>query len=193
MPDGGATPFTPEAYPSLSPEVCAFLNTPVEDCDPDLLRVVLDMLAQHIADSVPAELGLDAKALFAELWGSLGSELDPDRPDIPPAEAPPAPPATLKPATPDAVSPARGQGQGTEPADDAALAEGAAPDIMPDAAAPNAAVPRANRSPSDRDRRVRHHRLWSVRCRRSRPRRRRATRQPLPPRRLCYAACAGPP
>ena len=36
LPDGDA-PFTPEAFPGLTPEFCTFLNTPLEECDPEML------------------------------------------------------------------------------------------------------------------------------------------------------------
>lgn len=87
----GDAPFTPDAYPGLPPDVRDFLNTPVKDCDPDLLRFVLSVLVRHIADSLPPELGMDAKALFASLCDRLGAPSGEAPPAAAPAEPPPAP------------------------------------------------------------------------------------------------------
>ena len=73
FPDSDDAPFTPQAYPGLSPEACAILNTPVEDCDPEILRLLLAVLARHIADSMRPELGLDAETLFSTLCDRLGT------------------------------------------------------------------------------------------------------------------------
>ena len=199
LPDRDDTPFTPEAYPGLGPEVCAVLNTPVEECDPDLLRLVLAVFVRHIADSMPPELGMDAEALFSGLWGRLGAVPGAAGPDAPPAEQPPPTPLAPKDAEPDAppappVTPL--QPPGTEASDNAAaapiVAREAAPivarEAAPDAASPIAPAYRRSRPLLGSSRPFR-------RCRRSdfrggRP----GASQRLPPqRRLCYAACAGPP
>ena len=87
LPDSDDAPFTPETWPGLTPEACAILNTPVEKCDPELLRLVLSVFAQHLANT-PA-LGLtDPSALFATLCQRLGAPAG-DMPDTaPPDEAP---------------------------------------------------------------------------------------------------------
>ena len=195
FPDSNDTPFTPEAYPGLSPEACAMFNTPVEKCDSDLLRLVLAVLAHHIADSIPPELGMDAKALFSTLWGRLATVPGAAGPDAPPAGEPAPAPATPKDAVPD-VPPASPtpllHAQGTEPADDAATA---AWDTPPDAASLTGPVFRRGRSLFDGSRSFRHRRRSVVRLCRSRVHRLLpgGPQRLPPPRRLCYAACAGPP
>ena len=90
LPDTPDAPFTPEAYPGLTPEACALLNTPVEDCDPDTLRLVLSVFATRLAKA-PALGGLDANALFATLCERLGAAPDSPAPDPQPDAAPSAP------------------------------------------------------------------------------------------------------
>ena len=68
------TPCNLEDWSDLSPEARAFFNTPVEECDPDELRLVLAAVARHIAGSLPPELGMDAEALFSTLCGRLLTE-----------------------------------------------------------------------------------------------------------------------
>jgi len=209
--DFGRTPFTPEAYPGLSAEDCAFLNTPVEECDPDLLRLILSVLVEHIVDCLPPELGMDAKALFSTLCGRLGTVPDAAAPDVSPAEQPAAAPdvpenaapatapdpavaPAAAPATPPGAPPApQIQPQGTEPAGDAAPAIV----ITWGTTADTAGLPRnvfSRRARFDISRPFRHRRRWLVPNRRSCAHRRLvADMQRLPPRRLCYAACAGPP
>ena len=184
-------PFTPEAYPGLGPEVCAVLNTPVEECDPELLRLVLAVFVRHIADSMPPELGLDAEALFSGLWGRLGAVPGEAGPDAPPAEEPPPTPLAPKDAEPDAppappVTPL--QPPGTAASDNAATAPIVARETAPDAASLIAPAYRRRRPLLGSSRSFR-------RCRRSDLRGGRPDAlQRLPPqRRLCYAACAGPP
>ena len=55
--------------------------------DPILLRLTLVVFAQHLAESLPPELGMDAKALFSTLWDRLGFPLDQAMPDGAPAAA----------------------------------------------------------------------------------------------------------
>ena len=188
LPDSDDAPFTPEVYPGLSPEVCAFLNTPVEECDPDLMRVVLAMLARHIADSMPPELGMDVEALFSTLYGRLGAEPGEAGADAPPAEEPSPAPATLTAASPTPEI----ESHGTEPAEDAVTATSVATVTTSDAASPAGPGVRRNRSPFDRGLPFRRRSL-AIRCRS--PFRRSFPRRSQPPlaRRLCYAACAGPP
>jgi len=186
--NGDDTPFTPEAYPGLSPEACAIFNTPVEKCDPDILRLVLAALALHIANSMPPELGMtDAKAMFSTLWGHLGIVPGEAMPDARPAEEPAPAPAAPKDAGPDAPLL---QAQRTEPTDDAIAAR----ETPPDAASPTGPVFRPDRSLFDRSRSFRHRRRsFVLRCRARFRRSLPGWLQRPPPRRLCYAACAGPP
>ena len=194
FPDSDDTPFTPEAYPGLSPEACAIFNTPVEECDPDLLRLVLSALALHIADSLPPDLGLDAKALFSTLWGRLNTVPGEARPDARPAEQPAPAPAAAKDAVPDASPPPLIQEQGTASADHAATATVAARETTSDATSPTASVFRRGHAPFDGSRSFRHRRRSPGHCRSRVHRTVPGALHPLPPpRRLCYAACAGPP
>ena len=95
-------PFTPETCPGLPPEMCAFLNTPAGQCDPDILRVVLESLARHIADCMPPELGLtDAGAVFSTFRSRFGALLGEAGPDAPPGTEQPAAPVTAVDAGPD--------------------------------------------------------------------------------------------
>ena len=91
------------------------LNTPVEDCDPEMLRLVLAALARHIADTMSADLGMDAEALFSTLCGRLGTLPGEARPDVPPAaEAAPTPPRQ---AASDAAAAPPVRAKDTEPVD----------------------------------------------------------------------------
>lgn len=161
LPSLGNAPFTPETCPGLTLQDCAFLNTPVEDCDPEVLRPLLSALAQHIAAALPPELGMsDPQAVFATLWGRLGCETTPA--PAPPEHPDPAPPPSAEadvPAAPDSVA--------------SALQH-----------SPDRTVPSHRRRPPPRNRRQR--------VRGCRALLRRAAQRP-PMRRLCYAACAGPP
>ena len=67
FPGNRDTPFTPETVPGLGPELCAVLNTPLEDCDPEIVRILLASLAQTIARSMPSEAG--------QAWRTLSSTL----------------------------------------------------------------------------------------------------------------------
>ena len=186
FPDRDDAPFTPETHPGLSPEACAFFNTPVEDCDPELLRLLLTVLAQQLADVLPPELGMtDAQAVFDTLWGRLAGPLGDTGPDAEPAGQPedaPASPTDAAPVSPPATLP-----EAPAAAIPDGMAIAAASAITPDIAG----LPKPSRRRSQSFRRG---------CRR--PFRRGRTRLPrglrngppsLPPRRLCYAACAGPP
>ncbi len=190
-PADDTAPFTPETHPELSPEACALLNTPVEDCDPEFLRLLLSALARHIADNLPPEPGMtDPQALFATLWARLADPLGdapPDAaPDSPPPDAPARPTATAPtgsrpaPDTP-ATAPAAFQPAG------AATTVAAAPPPTPDAVAlPRPASRR--RQPRRPDRRTR-----------SRPRAHRPAQHPRPRQQLRpqhrhrIATGAGPP
>ena len=188
-PDDDTAPFTPETHPGFSPEVCDFLNTPVAECDPNELYLALCVLAQCLAESLPPELGMDAKALFSTLWDRLGPPQAEAGPDTP-ADAPHPPAAAApEPAELDAQAPSpQSQAQGSEPADGTPAT--AAPRTTPARVSLAGSGFRGSRSPSDGGPSFRRRRSP---VERRRPRLRRAPLQALPLRRLCYAACAGPP
>jgi hypothetical protein len=57
-----------EACPGLSPEARAFFNTPLEECDPEVLGVVLEALAGLIAGSMTPREGMrDMRDVFLAL------------------------------------------------------------------------------------------------------------------------------
>jgi len=137
----GSAPFTPEAYPGLSPDACAFFNTPVEECDPDTLSVILSALAEHIADRLPTERALDARALLSALSGRLGAVPGEAGPDVPPAVEPapaPAMPEDAAPAAPENATPDVPEDAAPAMPENAApdMAEGAAP-AMPENTVPD--------------------------------------------------------
>lgn len=173
--DPGDGPFTPDSHPGLGPEACAILNMPVEECPPEILRILLTGLAQHIADNLPPELGLtDPEALFSTLWSRLAGAPDEAPPDAAPAEQPGEAPAEAMVIPPDAL-PETPAPNATENA--------ATPAIAASPAASALTLPRADR----RRRSLR-------RACRALPRRGLADQRVLPPpRRIYYAACAGPP
>ncbi|HET8995721.1 MAG TPA: hypothetical protein VFN42_03555 [Acetobacteraceae bacterium] len=164
-------PFTPETCPGLTAEDCAFLNTPVEDCDPEVLRQLLGALAQRIAAILPPDSGIaDAQAMFAMLWTRLGA------------------PA----AQPDATAAPQQQPAGQ------ALSRRPSRHIGSRRRRPAAATGDAGRAalalPGHR-RRARHRvKLWDFPAGNHAPRRTApGTGQRLGIRRLCYAARASPP
>ena len=103
FPDTGVVLFTPEAFPALSPEACAFLNTPLEECDPDILLFLFSNLTQYLTD-LPADAETpDPMAVFATLWARLGEIRGDAASDALPAEAPAEAPAA--PVTPPVTPP----------------------------------------------------------------------------------------
>jgi len=113
-------------------------------------------------------------------------------PDAPP-DAPPAMPEDAVPDAPCAPPTPRIDAHGTEPADDAAPAIVTAWETTTDAACLTRPV-FSRRARFDTSRSFRYRGRWLVQRRRSCVHRRPiADIQRLPPRRLCYAACAGPP
>ena len=87
--DDNDAPFTPEECPGLSPELCTILNTPLEEIDPDTLRVLLAAFARTITDIMPPAAGMmDAHKLFSALYDRFATALDAAMPDAPPQEAP---------------------------------------------------------------------------------------------------------
>ena len=85
--------FTPEAFPALTLEACAFLNTPLEDCDPDIVLFLFSGLAEYLT-ALPEGVDMpDPMAVFATLWarlGNLGREALPDAPAAIERDAAPA-------------------------------------------------------------------------------------------------------
>lgn len=123
----GDTPFTPEAFPGMSPEACAFFNTPLEECDPAMVEASLAALAQLLAPMVPAEAGMgDADAVLTYLWGRVGGAFPPPATDAP---AEPEPAAAIEP-TPDAPA-----SPDMQPRTMLSAADEAAPETMPALAA----------------------------------------------------------
>ena len=235
-------PLPWENHPRLTPELRDFFNTPVAQCDPLMLRIVLSVIARQIAARMPAESGGDAQALFAQMWARLAPALETharagEAPSLPAADAAPDAPPVQESQAADAPTPSTAVSEtaSCQPAPRAAL--------VSDGEAAHHAVPRTL-SPSDMDRSspVTPYRSGSVpdgrasqetHSQASPPCRRRpafarhdatgaprgtfeawryhplrrlhrcrarlrlwwisALRSPRPPRRWCYAACAGPP
>jgi len=93
FPNHGDTPFTPEAYPQLSPKACAVLNTPLKDCDPKTLELLFSAFSQHISELMSPEAGItDPAATLPALLHRLNTALGDAKAD------------TSLPATPGAVS-----------------------------------------------------------------------------------------
>ena len=91
-PEDPDAPFTPQAYPGLSPGFCALLNTPLEECDSATISLLLDASARTIARVMPPQPGMpDAAALFATLSARLAGVFDDAGLDMPPI----VPPAVL--------------------------------------------------------------------------------------------------
>ena len=79
--------FTAEAFPALSPEARAFFNTPLEECDPAMLGVVLGALAELIAGAMAPREGMrDVQDVFLALSSRMAAVT---------GEAGHAPPAAL--------------------------------------------------------------------------------------------------
>jgi hypothetical protein len=169
--------FTAAAFPNLSPAARELFNTPLEDCDPAMVGIVLEALAEAIAGMMTPRDGMqDARDVYLALSSRLGALTGGTHGTLP--ETVPATPA--------------------EPADPVAPAD-------PDATGAQAASPGLAGSTPGRfatgrfaagryaARRFAARRL--VLARRTIPFHRQnilAWVKP-PPRLLCYAACAGPP
>ena len=213
-------PFTPEAYPQLSPKACAVLNTRVKDCDPKTLDLVVSTFAQYIREVMSPEAGItDHAATLPNLWHRISTALadtkadtspatpeavpaDPadavlDAPVVPPhppVQAPPTGPRpSAKAAPPVSPVPLSGPPASDQPAD--ATITDAGPRTPPDIAAPFGPVVHRSRS-------FRYHTQSFARSRRRHfhcyrhaffPRGARDGPQCPPPWKLYYAACTGPP
>jgi len=88
-------PFTPEAFPQLGAKACAVLNTPLKDCDPRTLELVVSTFASHINQLMSPEAGItDLEAAFPNLWHRLNAALaDTSAETSPPPTPEPAAPA----------------------------------------------------------------------------------------------------
>jgi hypothetical protein len=219
----GDAPFTPEAFPQLSPKACAVLNTPLKDCDPESLERVLSAFAQHISEVMSPESGTtDPAATLPNLWHRSSTALADTKADAslsttpeavpatptdavpaapvgsphPPAQVPPTAPTTLWTNDAPRLSPLPLSGP---PASE----QPAAPQTTPDIAAPSAPVAHGSRPLSNFGRSFRYYTQFPERwhrgplrcCRALFPSR--GVRDGLqclpPPWRLYYAARPGPP
>ena len=214
----GDAPFTPEAFPQLSPKACSVLNTPLEECDPKTLELLFSVLAQHISDLMSPEARM-TEATPPNLWDRLNTALGdtkahmslPVTPDAAPATATDAVPQVpvLSPH-PSAHSPPMGPTSSSvkdaprlspvppSPAD--ATITAPAPQATPDIAVPSAPVVHGSRPLPNTARSFRASAQSFARWRRSSFRCCRALFDvrgglpcPPPPWRLYYAACTGPP
>ncbi len=168
----GDAPFTPEAFPQLSPKACAVLNTPLKECDPKTLELLFSALAQHISDLMSPESRMtDLEATLPNLWQRLSTALGDTKADTSLPATPDAAPVTATDAVPEApvLSPHRparspptgptnswekdaprvspvplsGPSASDHPAD--ATITAAAPQTTPDIAAPSAPVVHGSR------------------------------------------------
>ena len=97
--------FTAEAFPALSPEARAFFNTPLEDCDPAMLGVVLGALAELITGSMTPREGMrDAQDVFLALSSRMAAVTG-EAGQAPPAALPEAAAAPADLAAPAAIDP----------------------------------------------------------------------------------------
>ena len=137
--------FTGEAFPELSPEARAFFNTPLEECDPALLGIVLEALAELIAGAMTPQEGMrDARDVFLALSSRMAA-VSGEAGDAPPAALPEAAAAPADSAATAAIDPQaavaraspaqrcagtqpRRASEGTDVAQGAAAAASAAPD-----------------------------------------------------------------
>ena len=137
FPDADVMYFTPQAFPSLTPEACAFLNTPLEECDPDILLFMFSGLTDYLLALPEGADTPDPMELFATLWARLGEVRGgaprqatpadaPDAASIAPADAAPDP----SPASPD---PLPDMPMAAQPDNAAVIVAIDAPETAPDA------------------------------------------------------------
>jgi len=207
-PNQGDAPFTPEAFPQLSPKACAVLNTPLKDCDPKTLELLVSTFTQYINQVMSPEAGImDPQATLPNLWHRLSTALAdtnldtslpatpgavpatpadevPDAPVTPPhPSAPPIGPTMPSAKDAPRLSPVPLSGPPvSDPPADATITT-AAPKTPPDIAAPSA----PGRHASLRWRRRPFCRAFFLRSLRD------GSQCLPPPWRLYYAACTGPP
>ncbi len=128
--------FTEELFPDLTPGAREFLNTPLEECDPAMLGLVLEALAGAIAGVMTPQEGMrDARDVFLALSSRLGAltgGMQAGGMQGTPPESVPVGPDT--PADPDAAGPRAASpdvpgsapGSAAPPADGSAQGEAAA-------------------------------------------------------------------
>jgi len=174
-PNQGDIHFTPQAFPQLSPKACAILNTPLKDCDPKTLKLLVSTFTQHISQVMSPEAGItDPAAVFPNLLHRLNAALadtkadpslsttpqavPPTPPDSapnapaasphPPVQAPPTAPTTQWTNQAPRVSPPP-QSDPPIPDQPADVAITAAPETTPDIATLSSPVGHASRSLSN--------------------------------------------
>ncbi len=143
--------LTGEAFPELSPEARAFFNTPLEECDPALLGIVLEALAELIAGSMTPREGMrDMRDVFLALSsrmeavsGEVGDAPPAAPPEVAAAPADSAAADAIDPqvASPDLPGPALRRDSAAPPSEGTAVAQGAAASAAPDQAATAPAGP----------------------------------------------------
>jgi len=148
--------FTGEAFPELSPEARAFFNTPLEECDPALMGVVLEALAELIAGSMTPREGMrdmrDVLLALSSRMEAVSGEArhapPADLPEVAAAPADLAATAAIDPqvASPDLPGPALRRASTAPWSEGTAVAQGAtaAASGAPDLAATAPAGPQAS-------------------------------------------------
>jgi hypothetical protein len=127
--------FTEAAFPNLSPAAREFFNTPLEDCDPAMLALVLEALAGVIAGTMTPQDGMqDARDVFLALSSRLAA-LTGGMQATPPETVPADPAAAAEPA---AAEPAAAAATLADP--DATGPQAASPGLPGPAPAPVSAV-----------------------------------------------------
>jgi len=171
-PNQGDIHFTPQAFPQLSPKACAVLNTPVKDCDPKTLELVVSAFTQHINQVMSPVAGItDPQAILPNLWHRISTALAdtnadaslsttpealatpadvvPDAPlasSHPSVQAPPTAPASQWTNQAQCLSPLPLSGPPVSDQTADATITAAAPDTPPDIAAPSAPLVRRSTS-----------------------------------------------
>ena len=134
--------FTAEAFPALSPEARAFFNTPLEDCDPAMLGVVLGALAELITGSMTPREGMqDAQDVFLALSSRMATVTG-GAVQAPPAALPEAAAAPADLAATAAIDPQAASAESPRPSAAAPRPSAAAPRPSAAAPRPSAAAPR---------------------------------------------------
>jgi len=170
----GDKPFTPEAFPQLSPKACAVLNTPLKDCDPKTLELLVSTFTQYINQVMSPEAGItDPQAVLPDLWHRISTALDdtkagtslpatpeavqatpadavPQVPVLPPHPPAPAPRTGPRPSAKDAprLSPVPLSGPPAHHQPAGATITAPAPQTTPDIAAPSAPVAHGSPPPN---------------------------------------------
>ena len=134
--------FIDASFPGLRPDVRAFFNTPVEQCDPETLRIVLEALAGLIAGAMTPQDGMrDTQDVFLALSTRLAAAVN-DAGQTPPAAVPEAVAAADAAATAALNPPAGSPGlAGAAPPGDPAAPPSDGTAVAQRAAAPASAAP----------------------------------------------------